>query len=47
MSSMKLDKKTVNNIINFILVKGIGKAFICDKINDEFLKKFLDKNIAF
>jgi len=44
-SAMKLDKKTISNIINFILVKGIGKAFICDTVKEQNLKKFLNENI--
>ena len=46
MSAMKLDKKTINNIINFILVKGIGKAFKCDNINNRSLRRFLNDNIT-
>ena len=42
---MKLDKKTINNIITFILVKGVGKAFICDTVKEESLIKFLNENI--
>jgi len=41
---MKLDKKTVNNIIKLILVKGIGKAFICDTIDEKNLRIFLKNN---
>ncbi len=43
--AMKLDKKTINNIITFILVKGVGKAFICDTVKEESLIKFLNENI--
>ena len=42
--AMKLDKKTVNNIIKLILVKGIGKAFICDTIDEKNLSVFLKNN---
>ena len=42
--AMKLDKKTVNNIIKLILVKGIGKAFICDTIDEKNLNIFLKNN---
>ena len=42
--AMKLDKKTVNNIIKLILVKGIGKAFICDTIDEKNLIMFLKNN---
>ena len=45
-SAMKLDKKTINNLINFILVKGIGKGFICDTVNEKSLIKFLNENIS-
>ena len=41
---MKLDKKTINNIIKLILVKGIGKAFICDTIDEKKLNLFLKNN---
>ena len=41
---MKLDKKTINSIIKLILVKGIGKAFIYDQINEKHLNMFLKKN---
>ena len=41
---MRLDKKTVNSIIKLILVKGIGKAFICHQINEKHLNNFLKKN---
>jgi len=44
-SAMKLDKKTKNNVINFILAKGIGKAFKCGKVTEKSLKLFLDENI--
>ena len=43
-NTMKLDKKTINNIIKLILVRGIGKAFICHKINEKHLSNFLKKN---
>ena len=42
--AMKLDKKTINNIIKLILVKGIGKAFICDTIDEKKLNLFLKNN---
>ena len=42
--AMKLDKKTINNIIKLILVKGIGKAFICDTIDEKNLSVFLKNN---
>jgi len=42
--TMKLDKKTINNIIKLILVKGIGKAFICDTIDEKRLNLFLKNN---
>tara|TARA_B100000686_G_scaffold240186_1_gene248664 strand:- start:15245 stop:16345 length:1101 start_codon:yes stop_codon:yes gene_type:complete len=45
-SAMKLDKKTINNVINFILAKGIGKAFKCATVKEKTLKLFLDENIA-
>jgi 3-dehydroquinate synthetase len=41
---MKLDKKTVNNRIKLILSKGIGKAFICDTIDENNLNVFLKNN---
>ena len=41
---MKLDKKTVNSIIKLILLKGIGKAFICDTIKEKKLNIFLKNN---
>ena len=44
--SMKLDKKNYNNVIRFILIKGIGKAFICDKVEENDLKNFLTENGA-
>ena len=44
--SMKLDKKNYNNVIRFILIKGIGKAFICDKVEENYLKNFLTENGA-
>jgi len=44
--TMKLDKKSLNKIIRFILLKGIGKAFICDKVPEKDLKKFLIENGA-
>ncbi len=43
-SSMKLDKKTINSAIKLILVKGIGEAFIADKINEKKLSLFLKNN---
>ena len=45
-SAMKLDKKTINNIINFILAKGIGKAFKCATVKEKALRLFLDENIS-
>jgi len=45
-SAMKLDKKTINDIINFILAKGIGKAFKCATVKEKPLKLFLDENIS-
>ena len=45
-ASMKLDKKNYGNIIRFILIKGIGKAFICDKVKEKDLKEFLIENGA-
>jgi len=42
--AMKLDKKTINKIIKLILVKGIGKAFICDTIDEKKLNLFLKNN---
>ncbi len=44
-SAMKLDKKTVSNVIHFILTKGIGKAFICDTIKEKSLRNFLNENL--
>jgi len=44
-SAMKLDKKTINNVINFILAKGIGKAFKCGTVKEKPLRLFLDENI--
>ena len=44
--AMQLDKKTFNKIIRFILIRGIGKAFICDKVLEKDLKKFLIENGA-
>tara|TARA_B110000238_G_scaffold16830_1_gene16530 strand:- start:371 stop:919 length:549 start_codon:yes stop_codon:yes gene_type:complete len=43
-NAMKLDKKTINNIIKLILLKGIGKAFICDTIDEKNLNIFLKNN---
>ena len=43
-NSMNLDKKTINSIIKLILVKGIGKAFIYNKVNKNHLNIFLKKN---
>lgn len=43
-NSMKLDKKTINSEIKLILVKGIGDAFISDKINEKKLNVFLKNN---
>ena len=42
--AMKLDKKTVNNIIKLILVKSIGKAFICETVDEKNLSMFLKNN---
>jgi len=42
--AMKLDKKTVDNIIKLILVKGIGKAFIYDTVEERKLNTFLKNN---
>ena len=42
--SMKLDKKTINSMIRLILVKGIGNAFISNKINEKKLSSFLKNN---
>lgn len=44
--AMKLDKKNLDKLIRFILIKGIGKAFICDKVKEDVLKKFLIENGA-
>tara|TARA_B110000263_G_scaffold182877_1_gene160506 strand:+ start:82 stop:1182 length:1101 start_codon:yes stop_codon:yes gene_type:complete len=43
-NAMKLDKKTVNNRLKLILSKGIGKAFICDTIDENNLNMFLKNN---
>ena len=42
--AMKLDKKTFNNKIKLILVKGIGKAFIYDTVKESKLNIFLKNN---
>jgi 3-dehydroquinate synthetase len=42
--AMKLDKKTFNNKIKLILVKGIGKAFIYDTVEERKLNIFLKNN---
>jgi 3-dehydroquinate synthase len=44
-TAMKSDKKTINSIIKLILVKGIGKAFIYDKVKEKHLNNFLKNNI--
>lgn len=41
----KSDKKSDSNKIRFILLKGIGKAFITTDITDEEMKKALDEII--
>ncbi|ADL34213.1 3-dehydroquinate synthase AroB [Butyrivibrio proteoclasticus B316] len=41
----KSDKKSDSNKIRFILLKGIGKAFITTDITDEDMKKALDEII--
>ena len=41
---MKLDKKTVDRTIKLILVRGIGNAFISNRVNDKKLSLFLKNN---
>ena len=41
---MKLDKKTMDSAIKLILVKGIGNAFISNKVNEKKLSLFLKNN---
>ena len=44
--AMKLDKKNFNKIIRFILIRGIGKAYDCDRVLKKDLKEFLIENGA-
>lgn len=39
------DKKSKNNKPNFILAKGIGKAFLCDSVPISEVKKILNKHL--
>ncbi len=40
---MTQDKKTKNGIINFILLKGIGRAFVCQDVKLPDVKSIFDK----
>ena len=42
--SMKLDKKTIDRAIKLILVRGIGSAFISNRVNEKKLSLFLKNN---
>ena len=41
---MKLDKKTIDRAIKLILVRGIGNAFISNRVNEKKLSLFLKNN---
>ena len=43
--SLYHDKKTMNNKIKFILVKGIGKIEIINDISEGDIRKLLQKTI--
>ena len=42
---MKTDKKNIDKNINLILISEIGKAFISNKIPENYIKKFIYQNL--
>lgn len=42
---MHQDKKVIDGKLTFILVRGIGKAFISQNIDNDRLKRFLEKTV--
>ncbi|MEL0324964.1 MAG: hypothetical protein VXA00_11455, partial [Rhodospirillales bacterium] len=42
---MARDKKVRNGNINFVLTKGIGKAFVCEDVHMADVKAIIDKNL--
>ena len=44
-SHMARDKKVRNGNINFVLTKGIGKAFVCEDVHMADVKAIIDKNL--
>jgi len=42
---MAVDKKNLEKKIRLVLMKGIGKSFICDDFDNALLKELLEKNL--
>ena len=47
MAHMAQDKKVVDGKLTFILVRGIGKAFVNRNVEQDKVREFLDKKVQF
>jgi len=45
MKAMKKDKKVMNGVLRFVLVRGIGEAFVAENVNLGLVEKILQSNL--